>query len=684
VSQLTERINPLLSLEHEHHPLPLADVQPGDYLPALDAALERARKNIHAIPAQDAPPTFENTLLTLEAADEWADRISSLFFHLLNTDGTDELQKLVREIPPRLSAFRNDVILNPDLFARIEALYARRAELLLDEEQSTVLENHVQSFRRNGAGLSEEDQQTLRKLDEELSTCSPSFAEHVLKATQAFSLWVEDEKVVEPMPASAVATAKAAAKAEDRPDAWKFTLDAPSYIAFMTYAPHAGLREKMWRAYGERCVEGEFSNQELIRRILELRYQRAQLLGYDDHVHYTLERRMAGDLGSLEAFYDRMRPAVLPAAKRDLDEVRAFKEQETGDPVLHPWDYAYYSERLKKAAYELDQEEIRPWFEFESTLGAAFTLGRKLFDLTFIPVDDLPVNHPEVRTFRVEEASDGREIGTLYIDPFPRSTKKPGAWMVPLLGQGVWNHENKRPAVGVVCNFTPPVDGAPSLLTLDEARTLFHEFGHALHELLSTCTCRSVAGTSVYWDFVELPSQLMENWLGEADFLREHALHVETGEPLPEVFIERIQAARTFQKGYQAARQLSFGILDLTWYRTPPDQVGEDLIAFERSAMEEFRLFEPEPGVAMSPSFQHIFSGGYASGYYSYKWAEVLEADVFACFLEEGLFDPTTAHRLREEILSKGGSRHPMDLFKAFRGREPDPDALLKRDGMLV
>lgn len=681
---MSARSNPLLALEHHHHPLPFADVLPEDYLPALEAALEKARQNVEAIPAQEAAPTFENTILALEASDEWADRISSVFFHLLNTDGTDELQKLAREIPPKLSAFRNDVILNGDLYARIEALNDRREELELTEEQSTILENQVQSFRRNGAALSEADQQILRKLDEELSTCSPSFAEHVLKATQAFELWVEDEAVIEALPSSAAATAKVLAEKEGRPEAWKFTLDAPSYIAFMTYAPDAALREQMWRAFGSRCVEGELSNQDLIRQILDLRYKRARLLGYTDHVHYTLERRMAGNVESLEAFYDRMRPVVVPAAKRDAEEVRVFKEKETGEAVLHPWDYAYYSERLKKAAYELDQEEIRPWFEFESTLESAFTLGRKLFNLTFSPVDDLPVNHEQVRTFKVEDATDGREIGILYFDPFPRSTKKPGAWMVPLLGQGIWSGESKRPVVGIVCNFTPPVGDSPSLLTLDEARTLFHEFGHALHGLLSDCTYRSVSGTSVYWDFVELPSQLMENWLGEAEFLREHALHYETGEPLPEIYIKRIQAAHTFQKGYQAARQLSFGILDLNWYQTPPEEIGEDLIAFERKAMAEFQLFEPQPGVAMSTAFQHIFSGGYSSGYYSYKWAEVLEADVFSCFLEEGLFDPPTAKRLRDEILSRGGSRHPMDLFKAFRGREPDPDALLKRDGLLV
>ena len=676
--------NPLLDLEHRHTPLPLDSVQPEHFLPALEQALEKARRNLHAIHAQDAPPTFENTVMTLEAADEWADRITSVFFHLLNTDGVESMQTLAKEITPRLSAFRNDRILDPDLYRRLEALDRRRESLDLDTEQATVLDNYLQEFQRNGASLDRDDQETLREIDRKLSGCAPAFAEHVLKATQAFSLTVSDPAVVDPLPRSARATAKALAKKQGREDDWIFTLDAPAFVAFMTYAPDAELRRELWTAYGQRCVEGEFSNQDMIRDILELRHRRARLLGYPDHIHYTLERRMASSRETLDAFYARMRPVVMDAARRDIEAVRAHKEKETGEATLHPWDYAYYSERLKKHLFKLDQEELRPWFAYEHTLQALFALAKRLFHLRFTALDGMPVNHDTVRVFRVEDARDGSEIGTLYIDPYPRSTKKPGAWMMPMLDQGVWDREVKRPCVAIVCNVTPPVDGEPSLLTLGEARTLFHEFGHALHELLSQCVHRSVSGTSVYWDFVELPSQLMENWLLEPDFLREYALHHETGEPLPEVYIERIRASRTFQKGAQAARQLSFGELDLAWYGTPPDEIGEDLIAFEQKAMEPYRLFEPRKGVAMSPSFQHIFSGGYASGYYSYKWAEVLEADVFDSFRTDGLFDPATAHRLREEILSKGGSRHPMELFKAFRGREPDAEALLRRDGLLA
>jgi peptidyl-dipeptidase Dcp len=674
--------NPLFELETCHHPLPFGAVRPEHYLPALDAALARARERVAAVAHNPDAPGFDNTVTALEAADEWADRISSLFYHLLHTDGGPELQALAKDIPPRLADFRNDVTLNPALFARFETLWENRAALGLDPEQHTVLENHVLHFRRNGAALPEADRQTLRGIDQRFSVCGPAFAENVLKATQAYALWIENEAIVAPLPETARAAAKAAARKDKRPDAWKFTLDAPSYIAFMTYCPDAALRRGMWQAYGSRCVDGEHANASLLREILDLRNRRAQLLGYPDHAAYVLERRMVGNLDTLRRFYDRLLPIVMPAARRDIAAVEACKADLVGTGPLQPWDYAFYAEKLKEKCFDLNQEELRPYFEFESTLGAVFALCRELFGLAFRPSEDLPVYHSEVRTFRVEE-SGGILLGYLWIDPFPRATKKPGAWMAAILGQGLWDGEVRRPDVGIVCNFTPPVDGAPSLLTLDEARTLFHEFGHALHELLSQCRYRSVAGTNVFWDFVELPSQLLENWLQEPEFLRRYARHHQSGEALPEVLIQRLRASQTFQKGYQAVRQLSFGLLDLAWHTTPPDQIGDDLVAFERAALRDVSLFPPHDGVAHSFSFQHIFSGGYAAGYYSYKWAEVLEADVFDAFRENGLFDPDTAQRLRTTLLSRGGSLPPMDLFRAFRGRDPNPDALLKRDGLV-
>ncbi len=674
--------NPLLALQTHHHPLPFAVVRPEHFVDALEAALAHARARVEAIASDPAEPTFPNTVAALEAADEWADRISALFYHLLHTEGGPALQALARELPPKLATFRNDVTLNPALYGRFATLWERRGLLGLDPEQMTVLEGHVLHFRRNGAALTEAGRSTLREIDQRMSTLGPAFAENVLNATQAYALWIEDPALADALPPSARSAAQAAARKDNRPDAWKFTLDAPSYIAFMTHSPDASLRRDMWLAYGSRCVGGEHDNSSLLREILELRRRRATLLGYPDHAAYTLERRMAGSLDTLRAFYDRLLPIVMPAARRDLEAVRDLKRDLGHGDELHPWDYAYYAEKLKQRDYDLDQEELRPYFGFESTLQAVFALCRELFGLHFRPAEELPVYHSDVRTFRVEDP-DGDLVGHLWIDPFPRPTKKPGAWMAALLGQGLWDGELRRPDVGIVCNFTPPIDDTPSLLTLDEARTLFHEFGHALHELLSHCRYRSVAGTNVFWDFVELPSQLMENWLEQPEFLRRFARHHETGEPLSDALIERVRASRNFQKGYQASRQLAFGLLDLAWHTTPPEAIGPDLIAFERTALRDVHLFPPTDGVALSHAFQHIFSGGYAAGYYSYKWAEVLEADVFDAFLENGLFDPLTATRLRDSILSRGGSLPPLDLFRAFRGRDPDPDALLKRDGLI-
>lgn len=674
--------NPLTFLREQHSPLPFDRVKPDQFLPALTDALADARAKVAGIEACPDDPTFENTVLALESADEWADRVAAVFYHLLNVDGGPEMQALSREIPPLLSEFGNDIRLNPVLSRRVAELYEKHHTLDLTPEQRTVLENHHLSFTRNGALLPPDQQKELREIDRRLSVCAPHFAENVLKATQSHAIWVSDPAVVEGVPRDARAAARKAADKDGRPDEWKFTLDMPSFVAFMTYARDASARRNMHLAYTSRCVEGEFSNLRLMREILELREQRARLLGYTHHADYVLERRMAGSLEELNRFYDRMIPVVMPAARRDLEDVRTHKEALTGEKDLHPWDYAFYSESLKKERHQLDQEELRPYFEVESALGAVFALFGELFHLRFTPVTDLPVYRDDVRTYRVEDTRDGRHMGNLWLDLFPCPTKRPGAWMSGMLGQGLWGGEVRRPDIAIVANFSPPVDG-PALLTFNEARTLFHEFGHAIHELLSECTYRSVAGTNVFWDFVELPSQLLENWLTEPGFLRRFARHHETGEPIPDVLIERIQASLHFQKGYQAARQIAFGKLDLAWHTTPPAELGDDLVAFEKEALKDLTLFPPEPGTAMSPSFQHIFSGGYAAGYYSYKWAEVLEADVFTLFQENGLFDLETAARLRDTLLSRGGSENPMDLFTAFRGRAPDPDALLRRDGLL-
>jgi peptidyl-dipeptidase Dcp len=673
--------NPLSVLLDEHAPLPFDRVKADHFSPAVRKGLEQARSAIDAITGNPEPPTFENTAAALEAADEGVDRISSVFYHLLHVQSSEDLQQLARELPPLLSGFHNDVMMNAALFERLRQVEADNKDL--SPEQQQMLEDLMSAFRRNGASLSEDGQKRLREIDQELSTCAPQFAEHVLKATQSHACWIQDPDVVAPLPESAKQVAKEAAAKEGRPQEWKFTLDAPSFLAFMTYIEEEDLRKDMWMAYTTRCVEGEFENQSLIRSILRLRHARAQLLGYQDHTHYTLEQRMVKDRQTLNSFYDRLTPVVMPAARADLNQLSQFKAESGTDSVVHPWDVAFLTEKLRQQKFDFRQEDVRPWFSYEDTVEMLFHLTGILFDLSFEKRDDLPLYDDQVTTYRVTGRSDGREVGNLLLDPFPRTSKRPGAWMNPLLAQGLWSGEVRRPLVAIVANFSPPSASAPSLLTMDEARTLFHEFGHALHELLSTCTYRSVSGTRVRWDFVELPSQLLENWLLEPEFLRAFPKHVETGVPLPEDMIAKIQKSRTFMKGYQSARQLAFGKLDLAWYTTPPDRIGDDLLAFEDQAVEEVRLFPPQPGSALSPSFQHIFSGGYAAGYYSYKWAEALEADVFETFRENGLFDPDTAKRLESTLLSQGGSRPPQDLFRAFKGRDPDPDALLRRDGLL-
>jgi peptidyl-dipeptidase Dcp len=674
--------NPLFPLLKEHGALPFDRVRPEHFRPAVDRALEQARANIRAITETPESPTFLNTVQALESADEGLDRITAVFYHLLHVDTSDDLQQLARELPPILSDYHNDVMMDAGLFARLRQVEEQRDSL--SAEQQMMLDDLMSAFRRNGASLSPSDQTRLREIDQALSTCAPQFAEHVLHATQAYACWISDPEQIDALPESAKAVAKEAAEKENRPDEWKFTLDAPSYLAFMTYVEDEGLREQMWRAYASRCVEGEFENQTLIRKILEYRHARARLLGYRDHAHYTLERRMVRDRETLNSFFDRLTPVVMPAARSDLKTLTESQQRTDADADLHPWDVAYASEQLRQQQFDFRQEEVRPWFAYRDVVSMLFQLAENLFGLAFEEVDDIPLYADQVFTYQVTHLGENREVGTLILDPFPRPTKRPGAWMNPLLAQGMWNNEVRRPLVAIVANFSPPTASSPSLLTMDEARTLFHEFGHALHELLSRCTYRSVSGTRVRWDFVELPSQLLENWLLEPEFLRRYPRHVETGEPLPEDIIQKIQESRTFMKGYQSARQLAFGKLDMAWHTTPPDALGKDLLAFEDQAISDVRLFPAQPGIGMSPSFQHIFSGGYAAGYYSYKWAEALEADVFETFKENGLFDQTTAQRLENTLLSRGGTQPPEDLFRNFKGRDPDPDALLRRDGLLA
>jgi peptidyl-dipeptidase Dcp len=675
--------NPLLEpFSAPHGAFPFDRIRKEHFRPAIEALIEVARAHVAALRDRPEPATFENTIAALEAADERLELSSAAFFNLLGTDGDEEMHRLAQEISPLLAAFANDVSLDEALFRRVKAVFDDPASRRLDPERAEVLERIYKGFVRNGALLGAADKARLRAIDEELSRLSPKFDENVLKDTNRFELWVEDPAQVAGIPAPALAEAAAKAKAKGREGAWLFTLHAPSYVPFVTYGPDRALRETIWRAFARRGYGGDHDNTSILLRIARLRKERARLLGFGSHADYVLAERMAGSLGRVRRFYDDMLAVVLAAARRDIADVRELKTRETGDTSLFPWDVAYWSERLKKQRFDFDSEQLRPYFVLDRVLDGMFEHARRLFGVTFRPVDGIPLYHPEVRVFEARDEADGRFLGLLFTDFFPRDTKRSGAWMSPMKSQGLWGGQVCRPLIAIVCNFTRPTGDIPSLLSYDEVLTLFHEFGHALHGLLSDVRHRSVACTNVYWDFVELPSQIMENWIKEKPSLDLIGRHYQTGEAIPDDLIARIKTSATFQAGLMGLRQIQLGLIDLAWHAGDPDAV-EDVERFEDEQLAPVRVIDRVPGSATSHAFQHIFSGGYSAGYYSYKWAEVLEADAFACFLEEGLFNPATGRRFRESILSRGGSEKPMELFKRFRGREPDPKALLRRDGLL-
>ncbi|MCC7441606.1 MAG: M3 family metallopeptidase [Bdellovibrionales bacterium] len=671
-----------------HGAIPFHQIEEKLYAPAFEEGLRLARAEVSRISAQAAAPTFSNTLEALELASSGLDQVSSLFFNLLETDGTDSMRALGKEISPKLAEFSNDVILDPKLFARVKAIYDGRASAGLDAEQARLLEKTYRNFKRNGALLGEEQKTRLRAIDQRLAFLSQQFGEHLLHASNAFILPLEENDLAG-LPESAREAAASLAdekRKEGKTQAkWVVTLDAPSFIAFMKFSDRSDLREKLWRAYLTRAASGEWDNRPLILEKSRLRHERAVLLGYVSHAHFVLEERMASEPGTVRKFLDGLLQASRAASEKDLAEVKALAAQ-SGVKDVNAWDFAYWSEKLKHRKYDFDEETLRPYFALEKCIEGVFEHARRLYDLEFRERKDLPVYHPEVRAFEVTEKSTGEFMGLFYADFHPRSTKRGGAWMTNFREQGFGvTPEGSgvvRPIVSIVCNLSKPTPGKPSLLTLDELRTLFHEFGHSLHSLLSRCHYRSLAGTNVYWDFVELPSQLMENWVQEKEGLDLCARHYETGQAIPAELVKKIRESALFQAGYSSLRQLNFGYLDLAWHAADPSGVT-DVEKHEVAATARTSLFPHVAGTMMSPGFSHIFAGGYSAGYYSYKWAEVLEADVFELFKEKGVFNVEVAKRFKETVLSRGGSEHPMELFKKFRGREPDPKALLRRDGLL-
>ena len=659
---------------------PFSKIKNKHFKPAFIEAIKLAKKEIDAITNNSEAPTFENTLAAMEFGGEKLDRISSIFFNLNSAETSEEIQKIAQEISPILSEFSNDVKLNEPLFKRVKQIYEEKNSLNLTTEQDTLLTKSYKSFVRNGANLSEKDKLELRQMDMELSKLKLTFGEHVLAETNDFELHLTDENDLKGLPESTVEAAQLAAKEKDK-EGYIFTLDYPSYIPFMMYADDRNLRKKMALAFGAKAFRNnENDNQETILNIVKLRHKRANLLGYSSHAHFVLEERMAENPKIVNYFLEDLLEKAKPAAEEEFKRLSDFAKKD-GIKKLQKWDSAYYSEKLKKALFDLEEEQLKPYFKLQNLIEGVFAVANKLYDLVFEEVYELDKYHKDVKTFKVTDTS-GNYIAILYADFFPRKGKRDGAWMTSFKGQWMKDGENSRPHISVVCNFTKPTPTNPSLLTFNEVTTLFHEFGHALHGMLANTTYPSLSGTNVYWDFVELPSQLLENWCYEKEALNLFAKHFETNEPIPMELVDKIKKSSNFMEGMQTVRQLSLGMLDMNYHTNDPSTI-KNVKEFEVFSFKNTQLFPDIKENCMSTSFSHIFQGGYSSGYYSYKWAEVLDADAFAYFLENGIFDKATAQKFKENVLSKGGTDKPMKLYVSFRGKKPDNTALLKRAGLL-
>ncbi|SDD11003.1 peptidyl-dipeptidase Dcp [Algoriphagus faecimaris] len=661
---------------------PFSQIKTADFLPAIKELISEAKAEIEQIKAE-ALPSFQNTVEALDRSGKQLSVVSGIFFNLNSAETNDEIQKLAREISPLLTSYSNDILLDQSLFKNVAQVFDQREQLNLSEEQLTLLEKTYKSFVRNGANLDEEKAGQLREIDQELAQLSLKFGENVLAETNRFVHFVKNESEVDGLPEGIKEAAAQTAEEKGKPGQWAFTLDYPSYIPAMMYLKNRSLRQLLFKAYNTKACKGdELDNQEVIKAILKLRNQRANLLGYKSHSDFVLEERMAKSGPSVLDFLENLLEKAKPKAKNEVRELEAFAKKLDAIDRLEKWDFAYYSELLKKETYELDDELLRPYFQLEKVVNGVFQTAEKLYGLSFVANPEIPVYHADVTAYEVKDEA-GKHIAVFYADFFPRSGKRNGAWMTSYRSQYKLGNEDFRPHVSIVCNFTKPTKSKPSLLTFNEVTTLFHEFGHALHGMLADGRYSSLSGTSVYWDFVELPSQIFENWCYEKECLDLFAQHYQTGEKIPEELIEKIKKSANFQQGYQTVRQISFGLLDMAYHSQNPDNI-ETIASFEKSVMEKTELLPRVEGTMMSTSFSHIFQGGYAAGYYSYKWAEVLDADAFELFQEKGVFDRATAQSFAKNILSSGGSVHPSILYRRFRGRDPKPEALLRRAGLLA
>lgn len=680
--QTTTEINPLLEAWSGPHATPAFDrFRNEDYMPAFQQALKEARAEVEAIVTNPDEPTFANTIESLEFSGRRLDDLCNLFFNLNEACTDDEMQRIALEVSPLLTAFSNDVSLNPALFDRVRKVYEKRADLTLTTEQNRLLEKSYKGFVRGGAALADADKERFRELTTELGQLSLQFNQHVLAATNAFTLHLTDPAQVNELPESV--REGAATEAHERGlEGWVITLQAPSMVPFMTYSSNRELKEQLWRRYNSRCYGDEQDNREIVKRIVALRLEVAWLLGYETYAAYVLEERMAGTQLRVQQFLSELLDRAIEPARKEVKEVADFARSEGADYELMPWDYAYWQEKLKQARYTFDEEMLKPYFRLENVQRGVFLLAEKLYGLTFRENSDIPVYHPDVKAFEVCDG-DGTFLAVLYMDYFPRASKRGGAWMTEFRPQYIEKGHEVRPLISVVCNFTKPTREQPSLLTFDEVTTLLHEFGHALHGMMAKGTYPSLTGTSVYRDFVELPSQIMENWATEKEYLDLWAIHYQTGEKIPAELVQKVIDAKNYQAAYRHIRQVSFGLIDMAWH-TVTAPVTEDVARFEQHAAEKTQLLPRVEGQCMSTAFGHIFAGGYAAGYYGYKWAEVLDADAFSLFHEQGIFNREVASSFRHDLLEKGGSEDPMTLYVRFRGHEPDSQALFERMGISI
>lgn len=672
-------MNPLLK---DFNTAPFSKITHKDFKPAIKKAINISKEEIEKITSNSALPNFQNTTEALDFSGQKLGRITSILFNLNAAETSKEIQKIAKDISPWLSEFKNDMMLNSDLFNRVKSVFDNRTALSLNTEQNMLLEKQYKSFARNGANLNDTEKEKLRKIDIQLSKLSLEFGEHVLADGNAFEMHITNKSELSGLPESSKEAARLLAKNKEK-DGWIFTLDYPSYIPFMTYADSRELRKKMAIALGKKGFQpNKNNNEQIVLQIVTLRHKRARLLGYKTHAHFVLEERMAESPEKVLSFSEDLLKKAKPAAEKEFLNLQHYAKNLDGIDQLQKWDSAYYSEKLKKRLFDLDQEILKPYFQLHNVIDGVFTIANKLYDISFKEVFTIDKYHEEVKTYKVQN-SMGDDLSILYADFHPREGKRNGAWMTSYKPQQIRHGNNQRPHISIVCNFTKPTETQPSLLTFQEVTTLFHEFGHALHGMLANTTYNSLSGTSVSWDFVELPSQIFENWCYEKEALELFAKHYKTGKLIPMELIEKIKASASFHEGMQTLRQLSFGLLDMAWHANRSPEKIRCVKEFETAVFSETQLYPSIAENCMSTSFSHIFQGGYSAGYYSYKWAEVLDADAFEYFKEKGIFNKEIASKFKEHILSKGGTEKPMDLYKRFRGKEPKADALLKRAGLL-